>query len=339
MRKYNKLMKTLAVGMIAMSLLAGCGEQPKTEGTTQEVQQADEKSETSEQNEFKIFYPDYAKEKRGDALVLKEMPSKIICLSNTALGILADLDIKPIAITSTVSGEYPDWVNELPKIETGMSKLDTESVIAMQPDLVIMGNHLEQDFGQVLTDAGIPIYYTSEGHGIAYKETKEQAIAIAQSFGGEEEKEKINNLFQGVEDKAKQYKEAHQPKKAMILFTTTYQSTSKSYLGSMLEMLGFENISDTMIDPSMMTAPLDMEQLMNQNPDVIFALYPGVPTNEMVQKTFEEEFTKNPEVWEHLSAIKDGKIIYLSGAYATAKGLNAVEHFDELINKLEETLK
>lgn len=332
MRTKKKIITMTLTAMMTASLLAGCNSsETKTGGTT-----TVEATTEAKQEGLNILYPTYAKESHGESLQLETMPKKIICLSNTALEVLADLDIHPIAITSTVTGNYPDWVSELPTIETGMSKLDTESVISMSPDLVIMGDHLQEDYGKVLDDAGIPVYYTSEGHGIAYEETKEQSLVLAESFGGGEERSKLEAEFQEVEDRAKEYKESHDTKKAMILFTPTYQSTSESYLGSMLAMMGFENISDSLIEPSMQTAPLDMEQFMEQDPDIIFALYPGVPTAEMTQTTFEEEFKKNPQVWNNVSAIKDEKIIYLSGAYATAKGASAIDHMNDLMDLLEE---
>ena len=56
-----------------------------------------------------------------------------------------------------------------------MSSLDIESVVSMEPDLVIMGNHLKEDYGAQLDAAGIPVYYTSEGPSITYTEVKEEA--------------------------------------------------------------------------------------------------------------------------------------------------------------------
>ena len=46
----------------------------------------------------------------------------------------------------------------------------------------------------------------------------------------------------------------------MIFFHTpgTYQQTSQGYLGSMLSLLPFENLSDTIIDPASRTATIDV---------------------------------------------------------------------------------
>ena len=341
MRK-NKLVTLGIVGMLSISLLAGCASKGNSSEGTQAAQTTvesttQEEVTTTEENKaegFSIYYADALKEAEGEVLELKEMPEKIVCLSNAALEILADLDIRPVAITSTATGDYPDWVSELPVIETGMSKLDTESVIALEPDLVIMGSHLKETYSQVLIDAGISIYYTNEGH-ISYEETKDQALVLAKSFGGDKELEKLQAEFKEVEARAEEYKNSHEAQKAMLLFTQSYQSTSESYLGSMLKLMGFEIVSDNLVDPSVKAAPLDMEALMGQEIDIVFAVYPGVPSSEMTKQTMEAEFTKNPEIWNQISAIEEGNIIYLSGTYATAKGANAIDNLNDLMDMLE----
>lgn len=291
---------------------------------------------------FEILYPEYMKESEGESLVLEKEPEKIVCLSNSALQILVRCDMQPIAVTSPASTvDYPDWVSELPVIETGMSELDSESVIAMEPDLVIMGVHLQEDYGPILEDAGIPVYYTSEGPSITYNEVKEEALVLGESFGGEEERAEIQQEFDDLEQRAAEYKESHDSKTMMILFAAppTYQQTSEGYLGSMLAMLPFENLSDTLIDPSARTAPLDMEKLVEQNPEVLFAISPTTPTADMLEASYQEEFTNNPQIWDNLTAIQEENIIYLSSDYVTSKGIHIIDSMNELMDMLEEKLQ
>ena len=291
---------------------------------------------------FEILYPEYMVESEGESLVLEKEPEKVICLSNSALQILIRCDMQPIAVTSPASTiDYPDWVSELPVIETGMSELDSESVIAMEPDLVIMGVHLQEDYGPILESAGIPVYYTSEGPSITYNEVKLEALALGESFGGTEERDKIQQEFDELEQRAAEYQESHDIKSMMILFAAppSYQQTSEGYLGSMLSMLPFENLSDTLIDPSARTAPLDMEKLVEQNPEVLFAISPTSPTAEVLQASYEEEFKNNPQIWDNLTAIQEGNIIYLSSDYVTSKGIHIIDSMNELMDMLEEKLQ
>ena len=101
-------------------------------------------------------------------------------------------------------------------------------------------------------------------------------------------------------------------------------------------MLPFENLSDTLIGAEARTAPLDMEQLVAMNPDILFAISPTNPTAESLRQINEAEYEKNPNVWKELDAIKEGRIVYLSSEYVTSKGMHIIRSIHSLIALLEQ---
>lgn len=293
---------------------------------------------SAESEGITLYYPSYMYESEGETLALDKKPERIVCLSNAALQVLVRCDIQPVAVTSLATGvEYPEWVSELPVISVAMDSLDIESVIAMEPDLVIMGSYQKESYGQQLADAEIPVYYTSEGPSIAYNETREEAIALARSFGSDALVAEIEAEFTAVEARAAEYTATHETQTMMIFFHLpgSYQQTSQGYLGSMLSMLPFENLSDTLVDPSSRTVPIDVETAVTQNPDVIFAISPTAPAAEMLKATYEEAFAENAELWNQLDAVANDNIIYLSNEYVTSKGLHIVNSLHALIDMLE----
>ena len=293
---------------------------------------------SAESEGMTLYYPSYMQASESETLVLDKKPERIVCLSNAALQVLVRCDIHPVAVTSLSSGvEYPEWVSELPVISVAMDSLDIEAVIAMEPDLVIVGSYQKETYGQQLADAEIPVYYTSEGPSIAYNETKEEAIALTRSFGTESMTAEVEAEFAAVEARAAEYTATHDSQTMMIFFHMpgSYQQTSQGYLGSMLSMLPFENLSDTLVDPSSRTVPIDVETAITQNPDVIFAISPTAPAAEMLQETYEEAFAENAELWNQLDAVANDNIIYLSSEYVTSKGLRIVNSVNALIDLLE----
>lgn len=286
-----------------------------------------------------LYYPSYLQKSEGETLTLSKMPERIVCLSNAALQILVRCDIHPIAVTTPSSSvDYPDWVKELPVISTGMSSLDIEAVLALEPDLVIVGSYQKETYGQQFADAGVHVYYTSEGPSIAYNEAKEEALTLARSFGTEALVQEIADEFAAVEARAADYCATHARQSMMIFFHTpgAYQQTSQGYLGSMLAMLPFDNLSDTLVDPASRTVPIDTETAISMNPDVIFAISPTAPTAEVLQGVYEEAFAENADLWNQLDAVKNGNIIYLSNEYVTSKGVQIVNSLNKLIDLLEE---
>lgn len=338
----KKRCSILLAACLMIVVLTGCSQTQTVEQTsaqTTEVQQTEETLQEKEAQTFSIGYPSYLQESQGEALVLEEKPEDIVVLSNSALQILVACGIEPVAVTSPhVQIDYPDWVRELPVISTGMSDLDSESVISMQPDLVIMGVHLKEDYGQQFQDAGIPVYYTSEGPSITYQEVKEEAITLTESFGTKEQLEKMKSDFAEVEQRAADFREKWDSKQMMILFGAPppYQQTSKGYLGSILAMLPFENMADQVLSKDSRTAPLDLESLLEVNPEILFAISPTAQSAEDLQAVYAEEFEKNPKIWSSLQAVKNDQVIWLSNEYVTSKGVHIIQSIHSLIDMLEE---
>ena len=338
----KKRCSALLAACLLTAVLAGCSQTQTAEQTvaqTTEAQQTEETQPEKEGQTFSIGYPSYLQESQGEALVLEEKPEDIVVLSNSALQILVVCGIEPVAVTSPhMQIDYPDWVRELPVISTGMSDLDSESVISMQPDLVIMGVHLKEDYGQQFQDAGIPVYYTSEGPSITYQEVKEEAITLTESFGTKEQLEKMKSDFAEVEQRAADFREKWDSKQMMILFGAppSYQQTSKGYLGSILAMLPFENMADQVLSEDSRTAPLDLENLLEVNPEILFAISPTAQSAEDLQAVYAEEFEKNPKIWSSLQAVKNDQVIWLSNEYVTSKGVHIIQSIHSLIDMLEE---
>ena len=201
---------------------------------------------------------------------------------------------------------------------------------------MIVGSYQKETYGQQFADAGIPVYYTSEGPSINYEQTKQTAIALARSFGTAEMAAEIEAEFAAVEERAAQFTASHQRMRMMIFFSEpgAYQQTSSGYLGSMLAMLPFDNLSDTVTDPAGGTVPMDAETAITLNPEIIFAISPTAATGEDLRAIFEEDFAANP-AWQQIDAVKNGNVVYLSKEFVTTKGLQVVDSFNELMDMLE----
>lgn len=286
---------------------------------------------------FTMYYPAHLQEQFGETTQLDKVPERIVCLSNTALQVLARLDIHPVAITSNATSGLPDWVYELPAISVGMKSLDVESIISYEPDLVILGSYQKEAYGQNFEDAGIDCFYTSEGPSISYSQTKDETLCLAKSFGGDEFEAELASEFEAVEQRCADFTATHETQTMMIFFHQpgTYQQTSKGYLGSMLAMLPFENLTDSLVDGDSPTTTIDTEITLGLNPDIIFAISPSAPSAEVLQETFEATFDENRTLWNQLDAVANNNIVYLGGEYVTSKGLQSISSINKLVDLLE----
>lgn len=149
-------------------------------------------------DKFELEYPDFVSQRVGlETLKLDYYPQRIVCLSTSALPVINELDVNLVAVTSTPMGlELKEKYNNLPKIFSGMSDLDTEAIIALKPDLVMLGTQHQKKFGKILEAAGIPVYYTQEGPVITYEQNKLQSLTYAKAF--DNKKKKLKKLMRSI---------------------------------------------------------------------------------------------------------------------------------------------
>ena len=80
---------------------------------------------------------------------------------------------------------------------------------------------------------------------------------------------------------------------------------------------------------------LDLEVALSYNPDYIFSVG-ALPSGEEQQKSMEEDFANNPDYWNAIPAIKEGRILYLPIGYISSAGINVVDNINLLIDQVHQ---
>ena len=344
----KKVLSLILAACLSMSVLAGCGakEEPApAEPETKEEQSAEEeKKEEAEEKPAEtasgvtIEYPANMQE-RGftEALVLETMPEKVAVMSKAPVLALYELGVKMIAVPTSGVVAWPEELDaSTEKLETGMnSNFDIETVIALEPDLVVMGYNSKDTYGKQLDDAEIPVYYVDAGHTVPYESVKAQTQVLVDAFGKEGEAGKaIMERFADLEARLDGMKDKYADKKVMVLQSAPpahYIQTAEGTLASMAAMMGFGNVYEN-AEASM--APLDMETALSYNPDLVLCVG-GTPDAAAHQKAMEADFAANPDYWNSIEAIKNGDVLYFSGSYIASTGIGFLDTMDEFIETVE----
>ena len=186
------------------------------------------------------------------------------------------------------------------------SSLNAESIIALNPDFVILtgsssgrgGGIAQTELADTLTAANIPVAYFKVSTFDDYLRMLRTCCDITgneQAFAenGQAPADKIEEIRAKAEGK--------QAGSAVVLTTysggTRVQSSS-TQTGVMLSELGAENIADS-----------SLEALIEANPTTIFLLPMG-DTSEAAQQALEDQTTANP-AWAQLDAVKNNRVITL----------------------------
>lgn len=329
----NKKIRTITMIISASLVLggfAGCS------NTVKESHKQEVAGQTVEEK-FKLEYTDIMKSQGfTEPIILDSEPERIVCVSTSTTPVLFEVGAQLVGIPTSSIFETPsDYKGE--KLQSLMSDdFNIETVVALNPDLVIIPSSSKEQYGNTLESSNIPVYYTNSGHSTSYESTVQEVNAIIDAFGKDSEGAKeILKSFDDLEKKIEKSKKDLEGKSVMILATTEYIQSKSGTAGSMADMIGLKNVFE---NSQAGMVPLDQETMLAYNPDVILAIG-GSMLEEDNKSVFNSEFKENSKYWESFEAINNDKVIYLPSSYMPNTGIGVVKQISDLIDFVYEKLE
>jgi ABC-type Fe3+-hydroxamate transport system substrate-binding protein len=292
-------------------------------------------AETSNQPAaFSLYYPESLQEQFGEGLFLDYIPERVVVMTPNPVLALHEMGIEMLAVPISQLNEWPEEMKG-ERLPLDRTTVDMEGIMMMEPDFVILSTGKRDTTGAALEEFGIPCYYTLSGPGVTFGNIREMIRLLGEAFGNTGVTASIMSDFDAVEARAAQFKAGHEPQTAAVLLSNpgAYMQGSKSYLGSMLDMLGYTNIADT--DGPASSLPLSMEDLILANPHELFVTVPTAVEPDDARAIYEDAFNENGSVWGQLDAVAEDRVIYMGAKYSHASGLNVIKEFNVLIDLLE----
>ena len=344
MRK-KKMAMWVLTAICAMGLMTGCGtkQTEENQGVTPTAKAVEQKPEVTE---FSIAYPSHmADYGYTGSLVLSEEPETIVSLSTYPVLTLFAMDVELAAVPSTKVITYPEDFKGT--ILPGMMSdtFDIEMIVSLEPDLVLMPVTSAQQYGLMLEDLEIPVYYvamTSQNMDV-YSLIKEQTEALVNAFSTSEEKKTLGDAvmerFAASDAALTQIAEQMAGKTVMSITvsgeTSIYMNSETSTLGCMLKLCGLENVYMPMGDAGAghSMGRMDMEKSLEYDPDLIVVC--GSSTLEDNKALMDAIYALNPEYWDSYEAFKERRVIYLPSSYVSTAGINIINNITDLIAELE----
>jgi len=288
--------------LIFMISLTACSINAKNESTVKETN----KTENAE-------YPLKIKDAKGFEVEIKEKPNKIVSLTLTTDEILLSLiDKSRIAALSHLS-EDPGLSNvtEEAKEIPVKAKLEIETLVAMQPDLIIVSDWTDEKAVQQLRDANIAVYALATSDTI--DEVKESIVTIARIVDEEEKGQELiswmDEKLKNVEEKIKTLKDEE---KVRVLSCDSFFYTygKGTTFDDIAKHAGVINIASE--QGLEMWQEISKEKIIEWNPDVIFL--PSWSYEGFDAEKFTEEF-KNDKSLAVVNAIKNNRVYNIPDAH------------------------
>ncbi len=253
---------------------------------------------------------------------------RVIATSVATLDILYRLDANMIGIPSSELDNPPEEYKDLPKVGIAMTP-DIEIIKSLQPDYVFGPVSLISDLLPKYEAAGINygflnlnnvpgMFKSIEDLGKLLGKEKEAQVLI------DDYEEFMKNYKSGLGDK--------EPKRVLILMGlpgSYVVATENSYVGSLVELAGAENVY---AGTNQQFININTEDMLSKNPDMILRTAHALPDE--VMDMFKDEFSSN-DIWKHFDCVKNDEVYDLD---YNKFGMSAKFNYKEALEDLRTIL-
>lgn len=290
--KYDILLRriqSLAIAACLLMLVPGCGD------TSQ-----DQAGAGGEEAAAVIQVADDT----GRVFSFDAPPERIAACSAFSLEILMALGHTPVA-RFDAANLYPPEAESIPTIgRTHSVGPNVEQLIAARPDLIVLHKVFEEFAPAVEQSVGVPVMVMRID---SVQGVREKLALFGELTGKAEEAQQLIDELDQERAVLEDHSEAKKPVALSLLGNDDawYAHRENHFMGSLLDTAGAVNAAAT--DEShakhRALAPIDLEQIIVKDPDVIFLIPYGDADHEVVVK----RFTDHPAT-KSLRAVREGRL-------------------------------
>ncbi len=272
----------------------------------------------------------------GTVVKIPARPKRVVFLnvSNMDLYYAAGGTAVGKPTSTSIEGELAEKTADIPEVGV-IHTPNIEKILELKPDLVVGVNYPAHAAArETLAKAGIPLL-------INKLDTFDDALSTLELYGkltGHEDTAKeVYDRIKKSHDDVVAKTEGKVPPRSLVIFGAPgsfNMATKDAFAGNLVEQLGGGNIADNDNTIEGSFVPLSMEYVVQQDPEVI--LFISMSKNPAIADSFKKQMQEN-SLWNGVSAVKNGRIYYLSGALFTVNpGTRIAEALDILYKDLYE---
>jgi iron complex transport system substrate-binding protein len=268
----------------------------------------------------------------GNELVFTSTPERIVANSTDMVNLIYDIGGQAVGVVSPSSGELPSGAEEAENLGTA-SNVSIEAIIALEPDLVISSPRFGAEKVDILSQADVPIAIFDINN---LEDLEQKAVTIGQLIGKEAEAQnKVNETLEAINQTVDQLPEDESDQSYIVLNVTPSSismQSAETVAVELANLAGGHNVGEhvELTEENQTSAPLNIEFLLQEDPDLIFFVFHGSP--QQGQAIVEQELESSP-VWGELTAVQENRLYTLdSTRFLSNPVFEYDEAFDEMVN-------
>lgn len=252
---------------------------------------------------------------------------RLVATSSAAAQICDKLELDLVGVCRT-SGTLPERYKDVTQVGTAMSP-DMEILKSLSPDYVLSPNSLQSDLQPKYASIQVKSLFLN------LKSVSGMYASIAdlgEKFNRQQQAQAMVDEFNTFMQEYKNKNAGKEAPKVLILMGlpgSYIVATENSYVGSLVEMAGGQNVYAG-TDEEFLSA--NTEDIKTKEPDVILRASHAMP--EQVQQMFADEFEKN-DIWKHFTAVQNGRVYDLDSSLF---GMSANFSYQQALEALQSML-
>ena len=327
MDRKRRVSGVLASTMLTCFLVSGCVDQS---GGSSDTSVAASGTAQSAETLLEITDPEEkaaVEAAKAKVAAMDEEP-RIIATSPATADICDRLELDLVGVCSSTISTIPERYAEVEQVGTSMSP-DMEIVASLSPDWILSPASLQSDlqpkYEAIDTDWAFLNLRSVPG---MYRSIQE----LGEIFGREEQAQELVDEFTEFYEEYSTRNEGKESPKVLILMGLPGSyiiATENSYVGSLVELAGGENVYAG-TDQEFLT--VNTEDMKTKEPDIILCAAHALP--DQVTEMFKEDFETN-DIWQHFDAVQNDRVYYLTYELF---GMSATFDYPEALEELQPIL-
>lgn len=276
-------------------------------------------------------FPVTVKDSEGIETSIAQEPVRIISLLPSHTEILFAIGAGEQMAGCTTNCDYPEETQNLKKVSlSNPGSINLETLVALKPDLVLLGGDYHQRIREQLSKLKIPVL-SFESQSLA--EIERSIRGMSRSTGhvdaGEKLIQKLQQEVASIQEKIKPYQKEGRPRVFYQVWDQPLMTAGPtSFIGELIDLAGGENIFD---DVDLPYPQVSEEILIQRNPDVILlprSKKDHSDATEIVKKLSEQSG------WKQMKAVKNQRIYLIEEDFISRPGPRVVQGLEKVAQAL-----
>ncbi|MDP4094925.1 MAG: ABC transporter substrate-binding protein [Bacillota bacterium] len=324
----KKIISILLVFILMLGVLVACGSSSKdnTANSTASTSPAASVGKAVDTGSYPLTLTDST----GAQVTINKKPTAIVSLTLAVDEILYNMADKSSIKGLTYFCDDPGVSNiaqEAKNFPTKVHADNAESIIALQPDLVIIDSWAKKEFVQQLRDAGIPVYQYQAPDTI--DKEKQLVTDIANLIG---EKNRGSEIVNSMDQKLKEISDklgALKPDEKLTVLDYSEMGSTSGKNTNFDDIVTRAGLINAAAKAGLEGWPqISKEEIVKLNPDVIVVPAWIYDKNKSTQSIIDS--LKNDKALAGVNAVKNNRIIAPNYAHMSSTSQYAVNAVDDV---------